>query len=283
MKKVISAFILVVTVVSCNYFKAPQEPKSIARVGSEYLYLEDIQDLVPKGSSKTDSVAIVTAYIKNWATQKLLLEAAEVNLSAEKADEYKKLIDQYKTDLYTNGYLEQLVIRQVDTVVTNQEIVDFYEKNKQNFRNQNELVKLRYINLVKDNPKFETIKAKFSSFTAKDKTALNDLSIQFKSYAFNDSVWVDINQVFEKIPFINLENKQQYVTAGINYQYVDSTTVWLVKVKDVLPKESATPLQFLKPTIKQVIINKRKLDLVKNLENDITNDAIKNKKFEIYN
>lgn len=283
MKKIISAFILVAGVVSCNYFKAPKEPKSIARVGSEYLYLEDIQDLVPKGASKTDSVAIVTAYIKNWATQKLLLEAAEVNLSEETAEEYKNLINQYKTDLYTNGYLEQLVIRQVDTVVTNQQIVDFYEKNKQNFRNQNELVKLRYINLVKDNPKFETIKAKFSSFTVKDKKALNDLSIQFKSYAFNDSVWVDINQVFEKIPFINLENKSKYVTSGINYQYVDSTTVWLVKIKEVLPKESATPLQFLKPTIKQVIINKRKLDLIKKIENDITNDAIKNEKFEIYN
>ena len=37
------------------------------------------------------------------------------------------------------------------------------------------------------------------------------------------------------------------------------------------------------PTIKQIVINKRKLELVRQLEKDITKDAIKNKQFEIYN
>lgn len=282
MRKILG-IIFLTTIISCNYFKAAQEPQSIARVGSEFLYLDDIQNLVPKGTSESDSTAIVSAYIKKWATQKLLLEAAEVNLSEEKATEFNELVNQYKTDLFTNGYLEQLVIRKVDTIVTEQEIVNLYEQNKQNFKNQNELVKLRYINLVKDNPKFQNLKAKFTSFTAEDKKYLTDAAIQFKSYAFNDSVWVDVNQVFEKLPFINLENKDKFITKGISYQYPDSTTVWLVKINDVLPKESATPLQFLKPTIKQVIINKRKLDLVKKIETDITNDALKNEKFEIYN
>jgi len=108
------------------------------------------------------------------------------------------------------------------------------------------------------------------------------MAIQFKSYAFNDSVWVDINQVYEKLPFINMDNKQQYVADGINYQYPDSTTIWLVKVRQVLPKDSPTPLQFIKPTIKQVIINNRKLELVKTIEKEITDDAIKDKKYEVY-
>ena len=77
--------------------------------------------------------------------------------------------------------------------------------------------------------------------------------------------------------------KGKYLEDGINYQYPDSTTVWLVKVNKVLPKDSPTPLQFLKPTIKQVIINNRKLELIKTIEKDITNDAIKNKKYEVYN
>ncbi|MCJ7758135.1 MAG: peptidyl-prolyl cis-trans isomerase, partial [Gillisia sp.] len=37
------------------------------------------------------------------------------------------------------------------------------------------------------------------------------------------------------------------------------------------------------PTIKQIILNKRKAELVKELEKDITRDAIENKQFEIYN
>ena len=49
-----------------------------------------------------------------------------------------------------------------------------------------------------------------------------------------------------------------------------------------MPKDSPTPLQFIKPTIKQVIINNRKLELVRTLEKEITEDAIKNKDYEIY-
>ena len=68
----------------------------------------------------------------------------------------------------------------------------------------------------------------------------------------------------------------------MNFQYPDSSTVWLVKVNKVLPKNSATPLEFLRPTIKQIIINNRKLKLINTLEKEITNDAIKDNKYEIY-
>lgn len=278
----ITIFLLSTVVVSCDYFKAPKKPKSIARVGESYLFQDDIVDLVPKGTSKKDSIAIVKAFIDRWATQKLLFEAAQRNIGKDKVSEFSALIDQYKVDLYTKDYIESLVIRQIDTVVTEVQIEEYYAKNKQYFKNSSELVKLRYINLVKENPKFAKIKSKFSSFTKKDRKELEQLAVQFKSYAFNDSIWVDINQVYEKIPFINLENKQKYISSGMNFQYPDSTTVWLVKVNNVLPKDSPTPLEFLKPTIKQIIINNRKLDLINTIEKEITNDAIKDNKYEIY-
>ena len=282
MKFLIQLFLVAMLVSSCDYFKAPKEPKAIARVGKEYLYQDDILDLVPKGTSKNDSIAIVKSFIDRWATQQLLFEASERNLSNEKIADFNELIEQYKVDLYTKAYLEELVIRQVDTVVTEEQIENYYIKNNQYFKNTSELVKLRYINLVKENPKFAKIKAKFSSFTKKDRKELEQLSVQFKSYAFNDSIWVDINQVYEKLPFVNIENKNKFISSGMNFQYPDETTIWLVKVNKVLPKESATPLEFLKPTIKQIIINNRKLELVNTTEKEITNDAINDKKYEIY-
>ncbi len=282
MKFLIQLFLVAMLVSSCDYFKAPKEPKAIARVGKKYLYQEDILDLVPKGTSKNDSIAIVKSFIDRWATQQLLFEASERNLSNEKVASFNELMEQYKVDLYTKAYLEELVIRQVDTLVTDEQIENYYLKNKQYFKNASELVKMRYINLVKENPKFAKIKAKFSSFTKKDRKELEQLAVQFKSYAFNDSIWVDINQVYEKLPFLNIENKNKYISSGINFQYPDSTTIWLVKVNKVLPKDSATPLEFLKPTIKQIILNNRKLELVNTIEKEITNDAINDKKYEIY-
>jgi len=282
MKIWIQIVLLAILVTSCDYFSAPKEPKAIARVGKSYLYLEDIANLVPSGTSKKDSIAIVKSFIDRWATQKLLFEASERNISKAKVSEFNELIDQYKVDLYTKAYLEDLVIRQIDTVVTEAQIESYYNTNKQFFKNSSELVKMRYINLVKENPKFANIKAKFSSFTKKDRKELEQQAVKFKSYAFNDSIWVDINQVYEKLPFVNIENKNKYISSGINFDYPDSTTVWLVKVNKVLPKDSPTPLEFLKPTIKQIIINNRKLELINTLEKEITNDAINDNKYEIY-
>ena len=282
MKIWIQIVLLTFLVTSCDYFRAPKEPKAIARVGKSYLYLEDIANLVPSGTSKKDSIAIVKSFIDRWATQKLLFEAAEKNIGKDQLNEFNELIDQYKVDAYTKDYIESLVIRQIDTVVTEVQIEAYYAKNKQYFKNSSELVKLRYINLVKENPKFANIKAKFSSFTKKDRKELEQQAVKFKSYAFNDSIWVDINQVYEKLPFVNIENKNKYISSGINFDYPDSTTVWLVKVNKVLPKDSPTPLEFLKPTIKQIIINNRKLELINTLEKEITNDAINDNKYEIY-
>ena len=282
MKHFFQIVLLAFLVSSCDYFKPAREPKAIARVGKSFLYHDDIANLVPNGTSKKDSIAIVKSFINQWATQKLLFEASERNISKAKVIEFDELINQYKVDLYTKAYIEELVIRQIDTLVTDEQIQKYYLTNKQFFKNATELVKMRYINLVKENPKFANIKAKFTSFTKKDRNDLEQLAVKFKSYAFNDSIWVDVNQVYEKLPFVNIENKNKYITNGINFQYSDSTTIWLVKVNKVLPKDSPTPLEFLKPTIKQIIINNRKLELINTLEKEITNDAINDKKYEIY-
>ena len=108
MFKVFKYFLLALVVSSCSYFKKPQEPEAVARVGEMYLYKSDIKDLVPKGTAKNDSIAIVKSYIGRWATQKILYNAAEYNLSNNQIEGFEDLINQYKIDLYTKAYLEKL-------------------------------------------------------------------------------------------------------------------------------------------------------------------------------
>jgi len=283
MKKNYFLLLFVFLVISCDYFKAPYQPKAIARVGKNYLYKDAILNLVPAGTSKKDSITIVRSFIDSWATKTLLYEASLKNISSNQEAIFTELIEQYKIDLYTKAHLEALVIKQIDTVVTDEQLQTYYNQNKQYFKNSSELVKLRYVNLVKENPKLASIRAKFSSFTKKDKKELEQQAVNFKSYAFNDSIWVDINQIYEKLPFINIGNNDRFISSGINFQYPENTTIWLVKVNQVLQENSITPLEFLKPTLKQIVLNKRKLELINTIEKEITNDALNDKKYEIYN
>ncbi len=267
---------------SCNYFKPAAKPAAIARVEDNYLYREDLKDLVPAGTSKEDSIVIVRNYIDRWASQKLLIHAAEVNLDKDSKASFDQLIKQYKTDLYTKAYIEEVVKRSVDTIVSETEIKSYYESTKENFRTNGTLVRLRYVNLKKDNPKFTAIKSKFLDYKKSDQKFWDTYALQFKSFVLNDSVWVDMSQIYSKLPFINPDNRDSYIVSGKTIEYPDSSDIYLVKISHVLDKNQISPYEYIKPTLIEVIINKRKLELIKKFEKEITDDAIKDQKYEIY-
>jgi hypothetical protein len=253
-----------------------------ARVNDTYLAREELEGLVPAGTSKKDSLAIVKTFIDRWASQTLMFDAATVNIGEDKQAELEKLIRQYKTDLYTRAYVEELVKQSVDTTVTEEQLGAYYDANKDNFRTTGMLVKLRYLRMEKDHAKFAQARQRFLSGNKKEKKALNDMSLYFKSYAFNDTVWTSMNEVYQKLPFITPDNRAKYIAGGISYQYPDSADVYLVKVNRVIDRNTVAPYEYIKPTLKEVIINNRKLELIKKIQKDITDDAIKNNKYEVY-
>jgi hypothetical protein len=273
---------LMIGCTSCNLFKSDSKTTAIARVNSDYLYKEDIANLIPPGITKEDSIVIVRNFIDRWAAQKLLIHVAEVNLNANKKAEFDTLIQQYKVDLYTKAYLEEVVKRTTDTVVTLAELKTYYKENKENFKTNGTLVRLRYINIKKDNPKYEIIKSKFFDFRKSDKKFWDTYSMQLNSFALNDSIWVDMSQVYAKLPFINPDNRDDYILSGKTIQKTEAGNNYLVKISNVIDKNQIAPFDYLKPTLQEVIINKRKLELIKNFEKEIIDDAIKDKKYEVY-
>ena len=277
-----SLFLFFLMVCSCNYFKPQKKSQSIARVGKYYLYKSDITTLVSKGTSKEDSILLVRDFIDRWASQKLLIDAAERNLSETKKKEYNALIKQYKIDLYSRAYIEEVIKNTVDTIISQEEFKKYYKENKENFKTNGTLVRLRYINMSRSNPRFETIRSKFFDYNKKDKNFWSTYALQFNSFAFNDSVWVDMSQVYDKLPVINPDNREDYIKPGKKAQIQDKDNIYLIKITNVIDKNQVSPFEYIKPTLKEVILNKRKLELIKKFEKDITNDAIKNNDYEIY-
>ena len=275
--------IVFIVLTSCNFFKSTDEQKPVARVNESYLYYDDIKNLVSPGTSKEDSTLLVQNFINRWATQQLLVDGAMLNLSEQKQAAFSKLVVQYKNDLYTKAYLDLLVKRSIDTNVTYQEAQKYYELNKDVFKLNEELLKFRYIHVDENMLNFRNIETKFKRFNEEDKRELDSLSIQFKSYSLKDSIWVKASQVIDKIPVITPENKDQLLKKSNFIQLKDSLGVYLMQINDVLSRNDTAPLEYVKPTIDQIVINKRKLEIIKELEKDITKDAIKNKQFEIYN
>lgn len=268
---------------SCEYFKPVEKAEVIARVNETFLYKEDIKEILPENVSKTDSAVLANNFINRWATKQLLVQGAELNLNETKQQEFNRLIEQYKSDLFSKAYLEALVYKSLNTVVSKEEASAYYEENKEAFKLNEELIKFRYINVDENRLDLNEVKTKFKRFNSEDKRELDSISIQFKSFTLNDSVWIRVNQAMSKIPVINTENKNELLKKSNFIQLKDSLGLYLMQINDVLLRNTIAPLEYVKPTIDQIVVNKRKLELIKQLEKDITKDAIKNKQFEIYN
>jgi len=283
LKKTFLILVVCLWFFNCDFFKKADDREPIARVNETYLYKEDVEGLVPEGTSKEDSLVIVNGYINRWARQLLLMDGALLNLSEEKQEEFSKLVKQYKSDLYTKAYLEALVKKNIDTVVNIDEAEVFYEANKESFKLNDDLLQLRYISLPLNPIDLDTIKNRFKRYNNRDKRFLDSISIQFKSYSLNDSIWVKYSQVVDKVPVVTQESKEQLLKKSNFLQLKDSINLYLMHVNDIRLQNDYAPLEYVNKSIKQIVINKRKLELIKQLEKDISKDAIKNNKFQIYN
>lgn len=266
---------------SCNMFQVKQGKTRIARVNESYLYLEDVEHLVSDWMSTSDSTAVVESYINHWATQQLLLDQAKLNLPHNTQERFEKMVNEYERNLFTEAYKNTYLIQQLDSTINQSAIEEFYELNKENFHLNNELLKVRYVNVSKDYSDIKEVKKNLERFNEEDKEELTRKSYQFRKINLNDSVWVKKDVLLAEFPILKESEGELKKTSFIELQ--DSIGVYLLKVEDRLERNDVAPLSYIEPTIRQILLNSRKLELTKKLEKDITKDAIKNRKFQTYN
>jgi hypothetical protein len=277
---------LVSILVSCQFFdfekKSGLEDKPIAKVYNSYLYKKDILKLLPKNISGKDSLLVVKSIVNNWATQEILRKRAEENLSRDENDSYIKLVQDYKNSLLVNGYKERLIKQQLDTAITTDEITKYYRLNSKNFRLNEELIKIRYLHFGKDVLDQKEIIKQFKSNKYEDLISLENQELNFKAVNLNDSTWIKVEDVLLKIPKFRENPKELLLKKTKFIQKEDSLGLYLVAVKNVLKRNDIAPLNYITPTIKQMILHKRKLELIRDIEKTLINDAIQNKNFTEY-
>ena len=251
-------------------------------MGERFLYAEDVLKILPEGLTGQDSIAFISDQINTWATRELLFLKAQFNLPAEKLAEYDALVADYKADLYTRAYKEAVVAQSADTLITNSELERFYEAEKENFKLLEKLVQLRFIALPVQFMNREDISKRLKRFEQEDVKFLDSVGVQFLKLNFNDSLWVPAARVIREIPALTVENEREYLNQPNYFELQDESGIYLAQVVDVRQVNDIAPLSFVEPTIRQVLLNRRKMRYLRTLETDLLNEATERKDFEIY-
>lgn len=267
---------------SCNYFmveeKASNTSEIVAIVNTDKLFKEDLKEILPQNISAEDSLILVKSFIQDWAIKRLFLKKAETNNSSKTLENINKLVKDYKESLLINNYKEELIKQKLDTVILEEEVESYYNNNKENFKLNDVLVKAKYLYFDHFINNKENVIKLFKSNEIEDIEALEKQQLSFKIYQLNDSVWTQLDKILLKLPFSkdNLLKKTKFIKKQ------DSLGLYLVAIKDVLNRNDIAPLSYIKPTIKEIILHKRKIELIREIEKIIVKDATENNNFKTY-
>lgn len=274
--------LLVTSLVSCSSKNNENENrKAIARANDAYLYQDDILNIVPKGTSAKDSIELVKKFIDNWIRERLVIQKAEDNLD-ESQKNVEKQLEAYRNSLITYTYEKELVKQKLDTTVTNEEIEEYYNTNKSNFELKDNIIKVIYVKVNKKAPGINKLEKWYKSDNAKDKQQLTDYCHQFaENFYLDENSWLLFDDLLKEIP-IQTYNKELFLQNNRLVEVNDSLYNYYLNIKGFKIRNSISPLSFEKENIKNIILNKRKLQLVTKMKEDIYNDALNNKDIEIF-
>lgn len=269
-------FFAVITFVSCNFFSPEEEKTAVARVGNAFLYQEDLSNF--SFISEEDSINKVKSYIDSWIKEQLLLQKALDNLNQEQSN-FEEQLKNYKNSLLIYAFENQIVKQKLDTSISTRECLNYYNNNRQNFKLNETIVKCIFIQFLSSAPKQDSLNTWIKSADYSDK--LLQYCTQFASNCHLDtSKWISANKVKELVAF-PLDDKELFTTG--EKKIGDSLQTIVLKVYNVKRKDDIAPLKYVEEKIESIILNKRKIQLIAKVKEEIMEEATLKEKYEIYN
>ncbi len=271
-------FLLIFFSIACNRLNNTQK-EPLARVYNSYLYLEDMEGLFPSGLTGTDSAEIAKNYIDKWIRNQLFLRLAEIHLPREEKNLDKQIAD-FRASLLIHKYQQYLVNQKLDSIIDVREIEDYYTAHSNNFILDRPAVRGIYIKVPVDAPNQNELLTWFRS--GNDLSRIETYSNQYavSNIWFTDS-FIYLENLLRKLPHgsysadISFANTD-HLTAS------DSEYFYFIGIQEYKPPRSQMPISLARQKIKNIILNKRKMQFLTELEKNVLNEGINKNAFQYY-
>lgn len=274
-------------VAGCDLIKMrttnPVEDRTVvARVNNAYLYRADLKGIVPANTNRDDSTARMEAYIQSWIRKQLLIQEAMKQINIDEAEVERKILD-YRYSIIAYEYQSHHVKQNLDTVVSQSEIQAYYNDNVDNFILKQNIVRATFIKVPRNAPALDKVRGMILSKDEKDRSELKSYCLTYSvAYHIADSTWMVFDDLVRNSPMAEIPNKVQFLKNNPFHEEEDDNFIYFLKVEEYRISDNLSPLDFVRNEIVNIILNKRKVELAKKLENDVYNRALDRKAFEIY-
>lgn len=259
------------------------ERKPVARVNNVYLYQDELTGIVQPNTTKEDSATRINTYVQGWIKKQLLISEAMNTISINEAEIERKMLD-YRYSLIGYEYQNFYIQNNLNDSVSNQEIEEYYKGHLDNFILKQNIIQGAYIKVPKQAPRTKRVKDLLFSTKPKDVDELKSYCISFSdAFHLPDSSWMEFDKLVVNSPLAEIPNKIQFLRSYPYYETSDNDYLYFLKINAYKITDNISPLEFVRADIRNIILNRRKVELVKKLEDQVYDNAVKQKEFEIFN
>lgn len=275
-------FVLLMFFISGCEEQVVNNDKVVAEVGAKRLYLSDVSTLVPNDLPKEDSAIMADDYIRKWVRQELVLQKAEENLSAELKNVTREL-EEYRNSLIIFRYKNELMAQRMDTTVTDAEILELYSQTPENFMLDRCIVKAVFMRIPSDFANPDLLKEMAGDTSEEGIIEIRDYCLQYaKGFDIFTDRWVRFDRVIANIP-VTIENPEQFLQQNQFIEHTDGEYYYLVALHEFKLKNEQAPVDYARDNIKSLILNRRKIEFLREVENNIYREGVNKNNFKIYN
>jgi len=266
---------------ACN--QSGEKDVIAAKVGDKQLIWADISEMIPDNSSPEDSAELADQVIQSWIREQVILNEAELTLADDQKN-FDQLIENYRKSLLTYTYEQEWVKQKLDTNVTQDEIETYYNENIQNFQLRDYILKVKFcaISIDTDTRQLKNLRKLFYSTKEEDITPWIAFCVNNgASYFFDEDKWLLWDDFVKQIP-VKAFDREAFLKQTKEVEFELDNNLYLIRILDYQLSGSQSPLSFEKENIRNMILNRRKLDLLVRMREDLYNKALAGKKIEIY-
>ena len=260
--------------------KKAEDEKIIVQYGEHFLTDRDIRLILPQDISAEDSTLLVSTYIEEWVKKKAIVDKAEANIDDLTLKEIDNKMVEYRQDLLVNAYNNYLIEKNVNDSVSDAEVRSYFEKHKESFPLSKDIVRYRSVSVKNaDSGKAERL---FNSGRDEDFDEVMKIVLTSRTnYHDKDSAWYPVDVLQAQYPKLNDGDNFNQLINRRRIKIVEDSLVTFIRILNIKPKGGEAPYEFVKPTIKNLILNKRKLNLLGDLQKELYKEAINKNQIQI--
>ena len=192
------------------------------------------------------------------------------------------MIENYRSSLLIYAFEQEWVRQKLDTVVSDQEIEQYYTDNEKNFQLKDYILKVKFTAIAADSKQIGAVKKLFNSAKPEDLVKWQQLCVEIgASYYYNEEEWLKWDEFIKQIP-LEVYDVEGFLKKKNTIEFEKENNVYLISITDYQLAGSKSPLSFEREKIRAMIINKRKLTLLETMRQDIYSKAQQDGEIKLY-